>query len=127
MILNILLSIWWVDSLGYGGLALANSVATSLEMIVLLYLLNRRMDGIEARRLFASASRSLIAALIMGLAVYLWLEWLGGANVGATAARWLAPLVGMALAAGVYGLASLALKNEEMQSLTALVRRRISG
>jgi putative peptidoglycan lipid II flippase len=127
MVLNIVLSIWWVDTLGYGGLALANSVATSLEMIILLYLLNRRMDGIEARRLFASASRSLIAALIMGLAVYLWLEWLAGANVGATAARWLAPLVGMALAAGVYALASLVLRNEEMQSLTALVRRRIEG
>ena len=41
--LNILLSLLLIGPLAQGGLALANSVATILEMLVLLYLLRRRL------------------------------------------------------------------------------------
>src|SRR5690606_35758759 len=41
MVLNILLSLLLVRPLSFGGLALANSVATLLEMILLLWLLHR--------------------------------------------------------------------------------------
>jgi hypothetical protein len=51
MFLNILLSVWWVRYWSFGGLALANSVATSLEMGLMLALLSRKMNGIEIRRL----------------------------------------------------------------------------
>jgi putative peptidoglycan lipid II flippase len=125
MMLNILFSILWVKPLGFGGLALANSVATSLEMIVLLLLLNRRMDGIEARRLLSSVIRSLSAALVMGLAAYFWLRWVNGATLGPTAERWLAAIGGVTLSALVYALMSLVLRNEEMQGVIALVRNRV--
>ncbi len=125
MMLNIFFSILWVEPLGFGGLALANSVATSLEMIVLLLLLNRRMDGIEARRLLSSVIRSLSAALVMGLAAYFWLQWVNGAVFGPTIERWLAAIGGVALSALVYALMSLILRNEEMQGVIVLVRNRV--
>ncbi len=125
MMLNILFSILWVKPLGFGGLALANSVATSLEMIVLLLLLNRRMDGIEARRLLSSVVRSLSAALVMGLVAYFWLQWIDGAALGPTAERWLTAIGGVALAALVYALMSLVVRNEEMQGVITLVRNRV--
>ena len=125
MTLNIFFSILWVEPLGFGGLALANSVATSLEMIVLLLLLNRRMDGIEARRLLSSVIRSLSAALVMGLAAYFWLQWVNGAALAPTTERWLAAIGGVALSALVYALMSLILRNEEMQGVIVLVRNRV--
>ncbi len=125
MTLNILFSILWVKPLGFGGLALANSVATSLEMIVLLLLLNWRMDGIEARRLLSSVIRSLSAALVMGLAAYFWLQWVNRAALAPTAERWLAVIGGVALSTLVYALMSLILRNEEMQGVIALVRNRV--
>src|SRR5690606_9535426 len=63
MALNIALGLWWVNSLQHGGLALANSVATTLEALLLLWLLSRRMHGIEGRRLLDSVVRSTLAAL----------------------------------------------------------------
>jgi putative peptidoglycan lipid II flippase len=126
MVLNIVLSIFWVDELGFGGLALANSVATSLEMVILLLLLNRRMQGIEIQRLFASTGRSLIAALGMGGAAYFWLRWLDGRALAPATEQWLAALGGALIAIGVYAGLSLLLRNEEMQGLLEMVQARLS-
>jgi putative peptidoglycan lipid II flippase len=75
MIVNILLSLWWVGWLAHGGLALANSVATSVEVLVLLWLLRRRLQGIEGEALLLPLLRHLGAAGIMGLALIGWLRW----------------------------------------------------
>ncbi|MCB9138476.1 MAG: murein biosynthesis integral membrane protein MurJ [Caldilineaceae bacterium] len=124
MLLNILLSVWWVNRLGYGGLALANSTATTLEMLVLLLLLRKRMGGMEGRRLVATFLRSLIAALAMGGLLYLWLTWLAGQSLGPIAERWLPATGGLFIAALAYAAASLLLRNEAMTEVVGLLRRR---
>ncbi len=81
MSLNILLSILfsrWFITIGWmphGGLALANSFATGLEAIALFILMRNRLAGIEGTRIFQLLWRSLSAAVIMGMALYLTL-WL---------------------------------------------------
>ncbi len=75
MLLNILLSFWWVQPLGFGGLALANSVATLLEALLLLILLRRALGGIDGRALALSAGRTALAAAVMGAALYPLAQW----------------------------------------------------
>lgn len=75
MSLNIAFSFWWIYNLGYGGLALANSTATTLEMFILLWLLHRRTQGLEVRLLLASLGRHVLAAGLMGGVIWLWLAW----------------------------------------------------
>ncbi|HJS29039.1 MAG TPA: murein biosynthesis integral membrane protein MurJ, partial [Anaerolineales bacterium] len=76
--LNILLSVAlsaWFGELGlppHGGLALANSVATTIEMGFLVPLMRRRLGGLEGRSLLALTARSVIASLAMGLGLLLW-------------------------------------------------------
>ncbi|MCH9663070.1 MAG: murein biosynthesis integral membrane protein MurJ [Gammaproteobacteria bacterium] len=117
MTLNIVLCLWWVGWLGYGGLALANSVATSLEMLVLVWLLRRRMNGLDERRLLMSIVRAVLAAAVMGGAIGLWLAFAGGN-------AWLSASGGIGVAALTYGAVSLLLKSEELQPALAIVMRR---
>ena len=70
--LNIALGLILMGPLGHGGLALANSIAISLEVLVLLYVLRRRWGGIEGRRtlmlfLRAVAASAVMAGVVLGV------------------------------------------------------------
>jgi putative peptidoglycan lipid II flippase len=65
------------DSLTYGpfgGLALANSVTTLLEGVILWLLLRGRIGSVKDRFVLYGVVRSLVAALIMGVVVF-FLDW----------------------------------------------------
>ncbi len=123
MILNIGLSFWWVRLLGHGGLALANSTATTLEMILLLWLLRRQIGGFDWQRFGASIWRQGVAALVMGAVLWLWLRWqpIGEATAGMV---WFITLGGVVIAGGVYLAVAFVLRSEELQPALALLRRR---
>jgi putative peptidoglycan lipid II flippase len=130
MVLNILLSLLWIGGMGYGGLALANSAATAVEMVVLVWLLGRRLGRrlgrIDLAALGGSLLRSGLAAMGVAGALLLWLAWLGGrpALLGLLPTGWMAGLGGLLLAGLVYLLLSLVLGNQELRSFTALLERR---
>lgn len=56
-------------SLGYGGLALGNSIATTLEVLALLFILGRRIGGVEGRATALALLRTLAATAAMAVAV----------------------------------------------------------
>lgn len=128
MSLNILFSLIWIDQLGYGGLALANSVATTVEMIVLLWLLKRRISGFSFASLITGSIRSAAAAAVMGLVVWGWLIWLGGQTgwVSWLPVGWMAALTGMAVAVVTYSGAALLLGAEELRTALSLLGRRLT-
>jgi putative peptidoglycan lipid II flippase len=53
MVINIALSLILIRPLADGGLALANTLATTLETAVLLWLITRRLHGLNGRRLLS--------------------------------------------------------------------------
>ena len=121
MALNILLSIWWVRSLGFGGLALANSTATLLEALLLLILLRRRLGGVDGRALALSVGRTVLAGGVMGAALYPLAQWAATQTAGVqVVADAVALLGGVALFIGVSAL----LRAPELGQVVALARRR---
>jgi putative peptidoglycan lipid II flippase len=69
----------WTESPGqgpFGGLALANALATMIESAVLWALLRRRIGSLEDRAVLRTSLRALAAALPMGAAVYVVAELL---------------------------------------------------
>ncbi len=79
MISNIVLSIVFIQFVGdpgdltrgpFAGLALANSLTTLIEAVVLWWLLHRRVGGVNSRFVLNGASRALIAAVGMGILVW---------------------------------------------------------
>ncbi len=125
MALNIGLSLWWVGLLGHGGLALANSAATALEMLLLLALINRRLGGVGGRSLLRAVARSAVAAGVMAALVWLGLEALArtpGLSPGAQV--WIGALGGGALAVCAYAGAAWLVGSAEARTLPARLLRR---
>lgn len=111
MAVNVALSLLLLRPLAHGGLALANTIATTLEALALLWLIRPQLGGLGGRQLLTSSSRSLAAAL--GMAAALWLfrrETVGWSP-------WLLTAGGIALGAVVYGSLALLLGREEIQAL----------
>ena len=127
--LNVVLSLAFIRlfaALGWlvlGGLALSNSLATTAEMVVLLAILRRRLQGLEGRRMAGSLARITFAAVAMGAAVGAVASFFEGASVWLTA--------GVAVAAGVmvYGGVSVGLGAAEPRAVWGMVRsgRRTRG
>jgi putative peptidoglycan lipid II flippase len=78
---NILLCIILMGPLGYGGLALANSLAVTGEALALLVILRRRLGGVEGRGIAESLGRVLLACLGMSASMIAVLAWGGQAGI----------------------------------------------
>lgn len=111
MLLNLLLSLALIGPLSFGGLALANTVATTLETLALLWLIRPRLGGLGGGRLWASLGRALPGAVAMAVALAFFLR---------ASASW-SPLwvagSGIALGMVVFGLFALVLGRKELLSL----------
>jgi putative peptidoglycan lipid II flippase len=70
MILNIIFSLVLMGPLKHGGLALALSLASTLQLFILIFLLRKRLGGINGRIVAGSMIRSLISSLIMGAFIF---------------------------------------------------------
>lgn len=124
MVLNILLSLLLVRPLSFGGLALANSVATLLEMILLLWLLHRRLGGLDLSRLGLTLWRSALAGGVMLAAIWGWLAWANARLAPGMPLVWGTALGGLVLAVVVYGGVALLLGRGEVHTLRAALQRR---
>lgn len=77
MALNVMLSLLLMGPLRHGGLALANTLATTVEMAVLIGLLRRRLGELRLSPLADTLGRSGLASLVMGAAILWWLSSVG--------------------------------------------------
>ena len=104
----------------HGGLALANSLATALEMIGLLLLIRRKLGGLEGRQVWAGVGIALAGTLAMGLVLWGWLR------LAQDLPAWLVTGGGVLTGGLVYGGVLLALKVPEGRALINALRRRLS-
>jgi putative peptidoglycan lipid II flippase len=102
----------------HGGLALANALAVTLEMVVLLYLLRPQLGGLGDSGLGRAVGKMALAAAGMALALLLLRPWLP-AGPG-----WLAGAVGVVVGGLVYVGLAIALGVDELRVVWRRVRRR---
>jgi putative peptidoglycan lipid II flippase len=104
----------------HGGLALANSLATTLEAIGLLVLMRRRLAGLDFQRMRRGLLATAAAAITMSLILAAWLNWAQGQSA------WLAGGLGVLVGGIVFWLVAWALGSPETTQLPRmlLTRRR---
>jgi len=71
----------WFNRLGLpplGGLALANSLATALEMVGLLVLMHRLLNGLHGGKILRMAAGAGLASLVMGAALWAFMRLMSG-------------------------------------------------
>ena len=123
MSLNIGLSFLFVrlfKAMPHGGLALANSVATALESIVLVLILRKRLKGLEGKSLFNAIWKSLLASAVMGGVIMLWLKLMAGGS------KYVVLLGAGVLGLLAYGVMVAVLRVSEWQSALARVKGKLA-
>ena len=126
MSLNVVFSIVFAAFFGrvgwmpHGGLALANSLATALEMAGLLALMRKRLGGIEGTNILRGLGKVSVAASGMGITLFWWEQ----AQVASAA--WLVALGGIGLGSLVYFAGGWILKVPEIRGILGFVKRRFN-
>jgi putative peptidoglycan lipid II flippase len=103
----------------HGGLALANSLATALEASALFIFMRRRLKGIEGSYVARGFVACGVAALGMGIGLWLWIQ----ATDSLT--RWIVALGGVAIGGIIYGVGVILLRVPEIQILMDVIARRL--
>ncbi len=112
----------WIIPVGqgpFGGLALANTLATTVESGALWLLLRRRLKGLDDRHVLGLAARTLLASLAMGAVVLL--------TTGLAGNRSPLLVLGLGTVVGLvsFELFALALRLPEARSLPSMLLRRV--
>jgi putative peptidoglycan lipid II flippase len=108
----------------HGGLALANSLATTLEMFGLVYLMRRRLNGLGGRSILLLILKASAAALGMSAVIWGWLILSG------TLSNTVIALGGVLAGFAAYLVLLIPLRVNEVHMLTAIITniiRRIQG
>jgi len=125
VVVNATTNLALVRVLGYRGLALGTAIAAIFNAGALLWVLRRRLDGLEGRRMTRAFVRILLASIVMGATAWAvdrtLVEALPGAAFAAQATRLLVTIVS---AIAALALAAYVLKIHELRQVVALVAGR---
>ncbi|GMR05053.1 MAG: murein biosynthesis integral membrane protein MurJ [Thermodesulfobacteriota bacterium] len=76
-LVNIIMCLLLVGPLQHAGLALATTIAATFNMVLLFIILKRRLGRFDGRFILGSAVKNILAALAMGVLIYLILIFTG--------------------------------------------------
>jgi len=125
MLANGAFSLLLMGTLKHGGLALALSLASTLQFLILVFILERKKGILDLKSVLRGALKSLVASFIMAVAVfYLQAYWLTAA--GPPSLLRLAPKLGVTILIGgiVYFMMAALLRCTELSFVLDLFRRR---
>ena len=103
-----------------GGLALAVSVSTALEVTTLFFIMRKRLNGIHGQEIAKGFGAAALGTLGMVAALVFWIQVTRSHSAALTA------LGGILIGGAVYGLALLLLRIPEIRSLFQMLKRRLS-
>ncbi len=123
LLANIVLSIFLMGPMRHGGLALATSLSSMLNLTVLIWFLKKRLGRIGASNILKSAGTSSAASIVMGLALICFLsniELEGDINTIR-----LMMYVGLSVVGGIviYGGLSRIFKSKELTAVVGMFRK----
>ncbi len=104
----------------HGGLALANTLATGLEMVGLILIMRKRLNGLNGKQIGSGLGKALIAGAVMIGAILGWIALTNNNSI------WLLGLGGILIGGVTYTVTLGVLKTRELKQLYQAVRSRLS-
>ncbi|MGD2178565.1 MAG: murein biosynthesis integral membrane protein MurJ [Anaerolineae bacterium] len=121
LVINALLGWLLLPALAQGSMALSNSLGVGVQVVVLLLVARRRLEGIEGRTLAVSLARTATASVVMAAALVGFRSLVPGAGSR------LLGVGGLTMGAATYVVAATLLGSEEMRQLPRLLWKRGRG
>jgi putative peptidoglycan lipid II flippase len=134
ILVNLVLNIWLFQIMGFRGLALGTGIAATVNALLLLVLLSRKIDGIDAARVLTAFLKISVASAIMGVAVWFVDGWIAArlpetlllrGTAGIAMARGVRVFGAIGVGLGVLALMAHLLRIEEFQTAMQRVLRRL--
>jgi len=123
IIANIVLGIALMGPMGHGGLALATSLASMLNFLLLAIELHARIKGLKWKKMIESAARSVLCSVFMGVFLYwlLGLHYVNGQGPFYSQALHLA----VAISGGilVYGMSAFIFNKNTLYTVISTLKR----
>ncbi len=130
VVVNVLLSMIWLRTLGGRGLLLANSVSQTMQTVLLLMLIARLVRPLDWRALLLSTAKVALASLAMFAALH-WIQALGVTPEPTLASRAWYLFGQITIGGAIFLLAARVLDVEELQlawrTIVAKFERNIIG
>jgi putative peptidoglycan lipid II flippase len=111
--MNVLLSVILMNPLKHSGLALANSLASSLNFALLFFFLRRKLHRVNTSKILRSFAKTVLASSVMGILGGMLLQGEIWHIDGNTLNKTLYLSGTIVFCIGIYFILSLILKNEE--------------
>jgi putative peptidoglycan lipid II flippase len=124
-LLNVIFSLLLMKPLLHGGLALATTLSSLVNMFLLLWLLRRRIGPFGGRGIVISGIKALVASLPMALVVGCICRLVDWSQQGHKLLK--LSVLGSAIAAGLVIYAGVArlLRSDEAMEMTGVIRKKI--
>jgi putative peptidoglycan lipid II flippase len=126
MALNLVLSLFLMQTMQHNGLALALSLSSTFNVLLLVWALRRRLGSLGWSQVALSAGKSLICAVLMGLTVWMLSRWCLQSSEGTRLA--LAAQLGLCIGVGigVYGGLAWVFRLPELKGVLQFFHKRTS-
>jgi putative peptidoglycan lipid II flippase len=121
---NVLFIVFLIHPLKHAGLALATSLSSTLNLVLLFWRLNLKMGGLDLRGTARSFLRILLCSLAMGFSAYGICSLGNWSGPGRSLVKGILLGAGIGAGIGVYGLCSYLFKIEEFLFLLKMAKRR---
>ena len=120
---NIFASVILMGPMKHGGLALATSIASTINLMILIYMLRRKLGALGWRNILFSTGKSVITSLIMGFTVWLTAIHIIPIGQGSHTTHFIFLLICMITGLLSYTGLSFLLKSEELKYVAAILRK----
>lgn len=123
MIINLIMSVILMIPMRHSGLALANSIASGFNFLMLFYFLRKKIGPIGTKKIIKSFLKTLSASILMGFIGWLITSSSIWSKSGNDIEKAVYLFIGLSICIFVYLGTSYFLKNEEMGYIINKVRR----
>jgi putative peptidoglycan lipid II flippase len=122
---NIILGVMLMQPLAHAGLALATSLASILNLGLLLHALRAKLGVLGWRDIARSAGKTLLGSAAMGIVVWTTAKILIPAEIRTVTGLWVGVVTSIGIGICVYGALSFVLKSQELSSVLLEARKGI--
>ncbi len=126
MVSNLLFCLILMGPLRHSGLALANTIASGVNFALLFFFLRRKLKTVDAKRIFRSFLKTILASSVMGLMGWVLLHGEVWKIHGGTLNKVFYLGGTIALCIGIYLFLSYLLKSEEFSYIIGIVKQKFS-
>ena len=103
----------------HGGLALANSFATALEMTALIILMRRQLKGLDGAHIWRGLVQAFLGTFAMSALLFVWMQFTTGDSV------WIIAPVGIIAGGLIYVIIIFALRVPELATILNAARSKL--